>query len=107
VSGFSELAGPADTLEVPTRLKLSAEVQALRKLTSVAVTSKKNAKEAQNPEFYTVAQLARLLQLTEMTIYRMVHRGELPCYSIGRVKRFRHGDVEAFLRRCRVPAAKG
>jgi len=79
----------------------------LRKLTSVAQTSKKAPKDVHNPEFYTVAQLARLLQLTEMTIYRMVHRGELPCYSIGRVKRFRQGDVEAFLRRCRVPAAKG
>jgi excisionase family DNA binding protein len=79
----------------------------LRKLSSVAVTGKKAVKEIQNPEFYTVAQLARLLQLTEMTIYRMVHRGELPCYSIGRVKRFRQGDVEAFLRRCRVPATKG
>jgi excisionase family DNA binding protein len=79
----------------------------LRNLTSVVTTSKKSAKEVSNPEFYTVAQLARLLQLTEMTIYRMVHRGELPCYSIGRVKRFRQGDVEAFLRRCRVPAAKG
>jgi excisionase family DNA binding protein len=81
----------------------------LRKLTSVAVTPKKGAKEVSvsAPEFYTVAQLARLLQLTEMTIYRMVHRGELPCYSIGRVKRFRQGDVEAFLKSCRVPASKG
>jgi excisionase family DNA binding protein len=78
----------------------------LRKLASVPVSPRKAAKEVLNPEFYTVAQLARLLQLTEMTIYRMVHRGELPCYSIGRVKRFRQGDVEAFLRRCRVPAAK-
>jgi excisionase family DNA binding protein len=68
------------------------------------------AKEAREvggtPEFYTVSQLASLLQLTEMTIYRMVHRGDLPCYSIGRVKRFRQTDVEAFLRSCRVPAAK-
>ena len=81
----------------------------MRKLTSVAVAPKKGAKDApiSTPEFYTVAQLARLLQLTEMTIYRMVHRGELPCYSIGRVKRFRHGDVEAFLKSCRVPASKG
>jgi excisionase family DNA binding protein len=75
----------------------------------VAVAPKKGAKEtsASTPEFYTVAQLARLLQLTEMTIYRMVHRGELPCYSIGRVKRFRNGDVEAFLKSCRVPGSKG
>lgn len=58
-------------------------------------------------EFYTVNQLAELLQLTEMTIYRMINRGELPCYAIGRVKRFRHRDVEEFLDSCRVPAAKG
>ncbi|MGO9055768.1 MAG: helix-turn-helix domain-containing protein [Candidatus Binataceae bacterium] len=57
-------------------------------------------------EFYTVSQLADLLQLTEMTIYRMVNRAELPCYSIGRVKRFRHRDIEEFLNRCRVPAIK-
>ena len=59
------------------------------------------------PEFFTVSQLADLLQLTEMTIYRMVNRGELPCYSIGRVKRFRRNDVEDFLESCRIPAPKG
>jgi putative molybdopterin biosynthesis protein len=48
-------------------------------------------------EFYTVSQLAELLQLTEMTIYRMVDRGELPHYKIGRVKRFRTSDIEQFL----------
>jgi len=57
-------------------------------------------------EFYTVSQLADLLQLTQMTIYRMVNRAELPCYSIGRVKRFRHRDIEEFLDSCRVPAVK-
>jgi excisionase family DNA binding protein len=54
------------------------------------------------PEFYTVSQLARMLQVTEMTIYRMVRRGDLPCHSIGRAKRFRHSDIEAFLRSCRT-----
>lgn len=58
-------------------------------------------------EFYTVSQLADLLQLTEMTIYRMVNWSELPDYSISRVKRFRHRDIEEFLDSCRVPAAKG
>jgi excisionase family DNA binding protein len=60
--------------------------------------------EAQ-PEFYTVGQLADLLQLTPMTIYRMVRRGELACHAIGRIKRFRRGDVEAFLQSSRKPAA--
>lgn len=57
------------------------------------------------PEFYTVGQLAELLQLTPMTIYRMVRRGDLTCHAIGRIKRFRRGDVEAFLQRARRPVA--
>ena len=60
-------------------------------------TEKKN----QGPrEFYTVSQLADLLQLNEMTIYRMVKRGVLPCYEIGRAKRFRRSDVDEFLESC-------
>jgi len=59
----------------------------------------------QGREFYTVGQLAELLQLTQMTIYRMIHRGELPCYVIGRNKRFRSSDLEAFLASRRLPAA--
>jgi excisionase family DNA binding protein len=58
------------------------------------------------PEFYTVGQLAELLQLTPMTIYRMVSRGELACHAIGRIKRFRRRDVEAFLENSRRPAAE-
>src|SRR5260370_9917098 len=57
------------------------------------------------PEFYTVGQLADLLQLTPMTIYRMVRRGELACHAIGRIKRFRRGDVETFLENSRQPAS--
>ena len=63
--------------------------------------------QTSNPsrEFYTVGQLAELLQLTEMTIYRMIHRGDLPCYVIGRNKRFRSSDLETFLASRRLPAA--
>ncbi len=53
--------------------------------------------EPSSREFYTVSQLAQLLQLTEMTIYRIISRGELPHYVIGRVKRFRASDLEEFL----------
>jgi excisionase family DNA binding protein len=61
--------------------------------------------DAEQPEFYTVGQLAELLQLTPMTIYRMVRRGKLACHAIGRIKRFRRGDVEAFLESSRRPAS--
>jgi|ERR1700694_2847216 putative molybdopterin biosynthesis protein len=49
-------------------------------------------------EFYTVSQLADLLQLTEMTVYRMVNRGDLPHYEFGRMKRFSRGDIDDFLK---------
>ena len=58
------------------------------------------------PEFYTVGQLAELLQLTPMTIYRMVRRRELACHAIGRIKRFRRDDVETFLENSRQPASE-
>lgn len=54
-------------------------------------------------EFYTVKELADLLRVTEMTIYRWVKRGELAAYQIGRVMRFRRDDIEAFLEKHRTP----
>jgi len=63
-------------------------------------------KDESQPEFYTVGQLAELLQLTPMTIYRMVRRGELACHAIGRIKRFRRDDVETFLENSRQPATQ-
>jgi excisionase family DNA binding protein len=62
-------------------------------------------REDDQPEFYTVGQLADLLQLTPMTIYRMVRRGELAGHAIGRIKRFRRDDVETFLENSRQPAS--
>jgi excisionase family DNA binding protein len=81
------------------------EMQAMRTARLSRRASSMNKREEANPEFYTVAQLARRLQFTKMTIHRMVSRGELPCYLFGRVKRFHHKDVEAFLQRCRMLAA--
>ncbi|HVB55174.1 MAG TPA: helix-turn-helix domain-containing protein [Candidatus Acidoferrales bacterium] len=58
------------------------------------------------PEFYTVGQLAELLQLTPMTIYRMVRRGELGCHALGRIIRFHRDDVETFLEKSWQPASE-
>jgi excisionase family DNA binding protein len=41
-----------------------------------------------------------------MTIYRMVKTGDLPCYMLGRIMRFRRDDIEAFLEQHRVPPRK-
>jgi len=44
------------------------------------------------PEYYTVAEIARRLRVSKMTIYRMIERGELP------------GTVRFGGRTCRVHA---
>jgi excisionase family DNA binding protein len=64
----------------------------------------KETREAR--EFYTVTQLADLLQLNDMTVYRMVKSGQLPRYQLGRIMRFRSDDIEAFLGAHRVAAHK-
>jgi len=66
----------------------------------------KKSDHAEAREFYTVAQLADVLQLNGMTIYRMVKTGDLPCYMLGRIMRFRRDDIEAFLEQHRVPSRK-
>jgi len=58
-------------------------------------------------EFYTVKELAELLEVTAQTIYRMMRRGQIAYYSIGRAKRFRRSDVESFLDHCRTVQTDG
>jgi excisionase family DNA binding protein len=58
-------------------------------------------------EFYTVKELAKLLSVNPMTIYRMVDRGELPVHFVGgRAKRFRRADIEAYLKKIRKAGSK-
>ena len=52
-------------------------------------------------EFYTSTELAKLLKITQRTVYNLMERGDLPYYEIGRVKRFRKKEVEAYLARQR------
>jgi excisionase family DNA binding protein len=53
-------------------------------------------------EFYSVKELAALLNVNPMTIYRMVQRGQITCHHIGRAKRFHRNDIESFLNGCVV-----
>ena len=54
-------------------------------------------------EFYTVKELAELLAVNPMTIYRMVSRGDLPAYQIGgKALRFRRSDIEVYLAKVRT-----
>ena len=36
------------------------------------------------PSFLTVAEVATMLRVSKMTVYRMVHSGDLPAIQVGR-----------------------
>ncbi|RPF27429.1 MULTISPECIES: helix-turn-helix domain-containing protein [Georgenia] len=46
------------------------------------------------PRFLTVAEVAELMRVSKMTVYRMVHAGELPAVRMGRSFRVPQAAVE-------------
>jgi len=54
----------------------------------------------------TVAEVADALRVSRMTVYRLVHSGELPAVRVGRSYRVPEGAATAFLAAARtVPTA--
>lgn len=47
--------------------------------------------------FLTVAEVARAMRVSKMTVYRLVHAGELPAARVGRSFRVAEQDVHAYL----------
>ena len=52
-----------------------------------------------NVKFLTVAEVAKLMRVSNMTVYRMVHSGELPAVRFGRSYRVPESDVVAAMNR--------
>ncbi|MDT9594793.1 helix-turn-helix domain-containing protein [Nocardioides zeae] len=50
-------------------------------------------------KFLTVAEVAAMMRVSKMTVYRMVHNGELAAVRVGRSFRVDEKDVDAYLRR--------
>lgn len=51
-----------------------------------------------NVNFLTVQEVADLMRVSKMTVYRMVHAGELPAVRFGRSYRVPANAVEEYLR---------
>ncbi|HSU08240.1 helix-turn-helix domain-containing protein [Pseudonocardia charpentierae] len=49
-------------------------------------------------QFLTVAEVAARMQVSKMTVYRLVHGGELPAARVGRSFRVPRRAVESHLR---------
>lgn len=50
------------------------------------------------PLYLSVADIAGLLQVSKMTVYRLVNTGDLQAYRIGRTVRIRSADFNQFMR---------
>lgn len=48
--------------------------------------------------FLTVAEVAALMRVSKMTVYRMVHAAELPAFRVGRSFRVSEKAVDDYLR---------
>ncbi|WP_243790249.1 helix-turn-helix domain-containing protein [Saccharopolyspora gloriosae] len=48
-------------------------------------------------QFLTVAEVARLMRVSKMTVYRLVHAGDLPAARVGRSFRVAENDVHSYL----------
>ena len=51
--------------------------------------------------FLTVAEVAAIMRVSKMTVYRLVHAGELPAVRVGRSFRVPEDAVHDYLRRRR------
>lgn len=47
--------------------------------------------------FFTVAEVARVLRVSNMTVYRLVNSGQLPAVRVGKSYRLREEDVNRYL----------
>jgi excisionase family DNA binding protein len=55
------------------------------------------ARDLSDVRFLTVAEVADLMRVSNMTVYRLVHSGELPAIRFGRSFRIPETAVEAVL----------
>ena len=47
--------------------------------------------------FLTVREVADVIRVSRMTVYRLIRKGDLPAVQVGRTYRVREADVDAYL----------
>ncbi len=59
-------------------------------------------KDEKQPEYYTAKELADILSLNVMTIYRKIDKGELKAYKIGKEFRIEKFEFERFMNKAKT-----
>ena len=50
-------------------------------------------------KFLTIAEVAAMMRVSKMTVYRLVHNGDLPALRVGRSFRVSEKDVDVYLQK--------
>ena len=50
-------------------------------------------------KFLTIAEVAAVMRVSKMTVYRLVHGGELPAVRVGRSFRVSEKDVNEYIQK--------
>jgi excisionase family DNA binding protein len=58
-----------------------------------------NRGDISDVKFLTVAEVAATMRVSKMTVYRLVHNGDLPAVRVGRSFRVTEDDVNEYLRK--------
>jgi excisionase family DNA binding protein len=62
---------------------------------------------AASVQFLTVAEVAAMMRVSKMTVYRLVHAGDLPAVRVGRSFRVPERAVHAYLQSAYYDADAG
>ncbi len=49
-------------------------------------------------KFLTIAEVASVMRVSKMTVYRLVHNGDLPAVRVGRSFRVSEDDVNEYIK---------
>ena len=56
-----------------------------------------SANEGTSARYLTVREVASMLRVSNMTVYRLINAGELPAVRVGKSFRLREDDVDRYL----------
>ncbi|WP_018157075.1 helix-turn-helix domain-containing protein [Demetria terragena] len=62
-------------------------------------------RQVEDVSFMTVAEVAKLMRVSKMTVYRLVHNGDLPAVRVGRSFRVPEDAVHEYLRNSYIDSA--
>ena len=55
------------------------------------------AQPSSQTRFLTVAEVAAIVRVSTMTVYRLIKAGDIPAIRVGKSFRLREDDVDAYL----------